>query len=52
MPAEKPAISCSVALEPLSNSGAAFTQDFERYQFYHMGRFQGCPPVYTYHALA
>jgi starch phosphorylase len=52
MPAEKPAVSCYVALKQLPNSSAAFTQDFERYQFYHMGRFQGCPPVYTYHALA
>jgi len=52
MPDEKPAVTCAVALKPLSNSSAAFTQDFERYQFYHMGRFQGCPPVYTYHALA
>ncbi len=52
MSAEKPAISCSYALKPLSNSDAAVTLDFERYQFYHMGRFQGCPPTYTYHALA
>jgi len=52
MPDEKPAVTCAVALKPLANSSAAFTQDFERYQFYHMGRFQGCPPVYTYHAVA
>jgi starch phosphorylase len=52
MPDEKPAVTCAVALKPLANSSAAFTQDFERYQFYHMGRFQGCPLVYTYHALA
>ncbi|MDP3419787.1 MAG: glycogen/starch/alpha-glucan phosphorylase [Thiobacillus sp.] len=52
MPDEKPAVTSAVALKPLPNSTAAFTQDFERYQFYHMGRFQGCPPVYTYHAVA
>lgn len=52
MPDEKPAVTCAVALKPLPNTSAAFTQDFERYQFYHMGRFQGCPPVYTYHAVA
>ncbi len=52
MPDEKTAVTCAVALKPLPNSSAAFTQDFERYQFYHMGRFQGCPPVYTYHAVA
>ncbi|MFP5409119.1 MAG: glycogen phosphorylase, partial [Gammaproteobacteria bacterium] len=52
MPDEKTAVTCAVALKPLPNSSAAFTHDFERYQFYHMGRFQGCPPVYTYHAVA
>ena len=52
MPDEKPTVTCAVALKPLPNTSAAFTQDFERYQFYHMGRFQGCPPVYTYHAVA
>ncbi len=39
-------------LKPLPNDPASVNQDFERYQFYHLGRFQGCPPVYTYQALA
>ncbi|HWR76753.1 MAG TPA: glycogen/starch/alpha-glucan family phosphorylase, partial [Thiobacillus sp.] len=55
MPADKnatPCAPCTAALKSLSSSSEAFTQDFERYQFYHLGRFQGCPPVYTYHALA
>src|SRR5512143_1461819 len=52
MPDEKPAAPCSVALKPLSNSNEAFTQDFERYKFYHLGRLHGSPPVYTYQALA
>ncbi len=52
MPDEKPAASCAAALKPLSNSSEAFTQDFERYKFYHLGRLHGSPPVYTYQALA
>ncbi|MHB8915359.1 MAG: glycogen/starch/alpha-glucan phosphorylase [Thiobacillus sp.] len=44
--------SCNPTLKPLPNDVAAVNQDFERYQFYHLGRFQGCPPVYTYKALA
>ena len=52
MPDEKPAVTCALALKPLPSTSADFTRDFERYQFYHMGRFQGCPPVYTYHAVA
>ncbi len=51
MPAKKPACS-SPMLKPLSSDAAAVNQDFERYQFYHLGRFLGCPPVYTYQALA
>ncbi len=42
----------SVALKPLPNSSKAFTHDLERYQFYHLGRMLGSPPVYTYQALA
>jgi starch phosphorylase len=43
---------CNPTLKPLSNDVASVNQDFERYQFYHLGRFQGCPTVYTYKALA
>jgi starch phosphorylase len=42
----------SVVLKKLPSSGEAMTQDFERYQYYHLGRMQGCPSVYTYKALA
>ncbi len=41
-----------VALKQLPDGGAALTEDFQRYQFYHLGRFHGCPAVYTYQALA
>ncbi len=43
---------CNPTLKSLPNDPASVNQDFERYQFYHLGRFQGCPPVYTYKALA
>ncbi len=43
---------CNPTLKPLPNDPASVSQDFERYQFYHLGRLQGCPPVYTYQALA
>ncbi len=43
---------CNPTLKPLSNDEASVNRDFERYQFYHLGRFQGCPTVYTYTALA
>ena len=49
---EKPPASCPVALKPLSNSSAAFSEDFQQYLFYHLGRLKGSPPVYTYQALA
>ncbi len=52
MPPRKSAKPCNPTLTPLSGDARAVTQDFERYQFYHLGRFQGCPPVYTYQALA
>ena len=51
MPDERTA-PCSIALQPLPNSCEAFTRDFERYQFYHLGRLEGSHPVYTYQALA
>jgi glycogen phosphorylase len=40
------------ALEPLPTSVEAFARDIERYQFYHLGRLLGSPPLYTYQALA
>ena len=43
---------CNPTLNPLPTDVASLNRDFERYQFYHLGRFQGCPPVYTYKALA
>ncbi len=52
MPDEKSAAPGRIALKQLPASGEALTQDFQRYQFYHLGRFHGCPAVYTYHALA
>jgi starch phosphorylase len=52
MTAEKAPSSCPIYLKPLSNSAEAFTKDFQRYQFYHLGRPQGCAPVFTYQALA
>ncbi|MEW6120284.1 MAG: glycogen/starch/alpha-glucan phosphorylase [Pseudomonadota bacterium] len=53
MPTRKSAKNCNnPTLTPLSSDVAAVVQDFERYQYYHLGRFQGCPPVYTYQALA
>ncbi|MFO7542817.1 MAG: glycogen/starch/alpha-glucan phosphorylase [Thiobacillus sp.] len=54
MPARKPNVySCKPApLDPLPATSDALTQDFERYQYYHLGRLKSCPPVYTYQALA
>jgi len=52
MAAKKPARCSNPMLKPLSSDPVAVNQDFERYQFYHLGRFHGCPPVYTYQALA
>ena len=43
---------CNPTLQPLPKDSESINRDFERYQFYHQGRFQGCPPVYTYKALA
>jgi starch phosphorylase len=45
---------CSVSstLDVLSNSTDAIGHDLERYRFYHLGRLQACPAVYTYQALA
>jgi starch phosphorylase len=40
------------ALEPLPSSVEALARDIERYQFYHLGRLLGSPPLYTYQALA
>ena len=54
MSAKKTAKTCNsrLTLSPLPTSAKSVTQDFERYQYYHLGRFNGCPPVYTYQALA
>ena len=52
MPADTSTAPCSVVLKPLPNSSEAFTHDLERYQFYHLGRMLGSPPLYTYQALA
>ncbi|MGE5319912.1 MAG: glycogen/starch/alpha-glucan phosphorylase [Hyphomicrobiaceae bacterium] len=41
-----------IALKQLPDSGESLTEDFQRYQFYHLGRSHGCPMVYTYHAMA
>lgn len=42
----------SFPMDSLPNSADAIGGDMERYRFYHMGRLQECPPVYTYQALA
>ncbi len=52
MSANKPVTPPQLVLEPLPAGGEVLTQDVERYQLYHLGRMQGCPPVYTYQALA
>ncbi len=53
MSSRKSAKSCpNPMLTPLPGDARSVVQDFERYQYYHLGRFQGCPPVYTYQALA
>lgn len=41
-----------VELDPLNNDAEAIGSDFQRYLSYHLGRFQGCPSVYLYNALA
>ncbi len=41
-----------VPLDPLLNDAESLGDDFQRYLSYHLGRFQGCPPVYLYQALA
>lgn len=41
-----------VPLEPLPNDAESLGNDFQRYLSYYLGRFQGCPPVYLYQALA
>jgi starch phosphorylase len=49
---DKTAAHHAIALKPLPGTGAALTHDVQRYQLYHLGRMQECPPVYTYQALA
>jgi starch phosphorylase len=41
-----------IPLDPLPNDTESLGNDFQRYLSYHLGRFQGCPPVYLYQALA
>jgi len=41
-----------VQLFPLANDAKTIGTDFQRYLSYHLGRFQGCEPFYTYQALA
>ena len=52
MSPEKHSGSPATTLKPLPTGVEAFTRDVERYQFYHLGRLLGSPPVYTYQALA
>ncbi len=42
----------AIPLAPLGSDAPAIAKDFQRYLSYHLGRFQGCPPVYLYQALA
>ena len=42
----------AVPLDPLPNDAEALGSDFQRYLSYYLGRFQGCPQVYMYEALA
>lgn len=42
----------AVPLDPLPSDAESLGIDFQRYLSYHLGRFQGCPPVYLYQALA
>ncbi|MEZ5449754.1 MAG: hypothetical protein R3E89_12510 [Thiolinea sp.] len=39
-------------LEALDSDPEAIGSDFQRYLSYHLGRFQGCSPVYLYQALS
>ncbi|MFZ5574439.1 MAG: glycogen/starch/alpha-glucan phosphorylase [Pseudomonadota bacterium] len=41
-----------VSLTPLPVTSEALGRDLQRYQFYHLGRLEGCTPLYTYKALA
>ncbi|MEW6591300.1 MAG: glycogen/starch/alpha-glucan phosphorylase [Pseudomonadota bacterium] len=40
-----------VSLTPLPVTAEALGRDLQRYQFYHLGRLEGCMPLYTYKAL-
>ena len=52
MPDEKTAAHHPIVLKRLPGTGASLTHDVQRYQLYHLGRMQDCPPRYTYKALA
>ena len=41
-----------VQLAPLASDAKTIGSDFQRYLAYHLGRFQGCDPLYSYQALA
>lgn len=41
-----------IPLDPLPNDAESLGEDFQRYLSYRLGRFQGCPPVYLYQAIA
>jgi starch phosphorylase len=51
---KSPASPCTgpFPLEPLPGTVEAVSQDFERYQFYHLGRLQDSANIYTYQSLA
>ena len=51
-PSDSQRCSTSFPLESLPTSADALGHDMERYRFYHMGRLQVCPPLYSYQALA
>ena len=52
MPDQTFSLSCQTTLEPMPVTAEAIKQDIKQYQYYHLGRIHGCPPVYTYRALA
>ncbi len=51
-PSDNSQCSVSFPLESLPTSADALGLDLERYRFYHLGRLQLCPSVYSYQALA
>lgn len=41
-----------IPLDALPSDAESLGDDFQHYLSYYLGRFQGCPPVYLYQALA